>query len=263
MWPIAGELAGKAVKSIETRLDLALLLGVEASRQSSCVEGRGALLSALERHPRFAGFLSGHTDRVTNLAYSHDGHVLASSSWDETVRLWDPRTRKALSPKFPGKYGFALSPDGTLLASTDGESLKLWKVSDATLVANLPVGEDEMSRVSFSPDGKLLAASNEPTGVNPSKVRLWSVATHQTLGDPIPAQIFAFSPDNKVLATDGDDRKSVVLWDLQNTLRKKIGKTLLGPTANLRCLTFSADSNLLAAGGDDNRVTVWDLRSPR
>jgi len=92
------EIAGKAIEAIDTRLDLALLLGVEASLHSSCVEGRGALLSALERHPRFAGFLSGHTDLVTNVAYSHDGRVLAFSSWDKTVRLWDPRTRKALGP---------------------------------------------------------------------------------------------------------------------------------------------------------------------
>jgi WD40 repeat protein len=253
------EIAGKAIEAIDTRLDLALLLGVEASLHSSCVEGRGALLSALERHPRFAGFLSGHTDRVTNVAYSHDGRVLASSSWDKTMRLWDPRTRKAVGPTFHGMYGLALSPDGKLFASTDGESVKLWKVTDGSLAANLPVGanRDEMSRVSFSPDGKLIAASNEPTGINPSKVRLWDVATRQPIGNPIPAQTFAFSPDSKMLATDGDDRKTVVLWNLQT--RKMVRKPLLGPAARLRCISFSMDGNVLAAGGDDQKVIAWDL----
>jgi WD40 repeat protein len=156
-------------------------------------------------------------------------------------------------------YGMAPSPDSTLLASTDGESVKLWKLSDGSLVGNLPVGvkRDLMNRVSFSPDGKLIAASNEPTGINPSKVRLWNVATREAIGNPIPAQTFAFSPDSKMLATDGDDRKSVVLWNLQT--RKRVGKPLLGHTANLRCITFSTDGNLLAAGGDDHNVIAWDL----
>ena len=253
------ELAGKAIEAIDTRLDLALLLGVEDSQHGSCVEGRGALLSALQRHPRFAGFLAGHTELVGNVAYSHDGRFLAASSWDKTVRLWDPKTRKALAPTFHGMYGFALSPDGALLASTDGESVKLWKLSDGSFAANLDVGtkRDEMSRVSFSPDGKLIAASNEPTGINPSKVRLWDARTRQPIGNPISAQIFAFSPDSKLLATDGDDRKSVVLWNLQT--RKIIGKPLLGPTAKLRCINFSPDGNVLAAGGDDHNVIAWDL----
>jgi WD40 repeat protein len=255
------ELAAKAVDTIDSRLDLALLLAVEDSRHASCVEAGSALLSALERHPRFAGFLSAHTDLVTNVTYSHDGRVLASSSWDKTVRLWNPLTRKPLGHTFHGMYGFSLSPDGTLLASTDGESVKLWKLPDGNLAADLPidVNRDEMTRVTFSADGKLIAASNEPSGMNPSKVRLWSVATRQPVGNPIPAQIFAFSADSKLLATDGEDRKSVVLWNLQT--RKMLGKPLVGPTANLRCISFSPDGHLIAAGGDDHNVTAWDLRA--
>lgn len=253
------ELAGKAIENIDTHLDIALLMGVEDSRHGSCIEGRSALLSALQRHPRFAGFLAGHTDLVTNVAYSHDGRVLAASSWDKTVRLWDLKTRKMLGPTFHGMYGLALNADGTLLASTDGESVKLWKLSDGKLAVNLPVGSngDEMSRVSFSPDGKLIAASNEPTGVNHSRVRLWNVATREPIGNPIPAQIFAFSPDSKILATEGEDGKSVVFWNLQT--RKMMGKPLSGHTANLRCIAFSPDGNVLAAGGDDHNVIAWDL----
>ena len=35
------------------------------------------------------GFLSGHTERLTTLVFSHDGKTLASASWDGTVLLWD------------------------------------------------------------------------------------------------------------------------------------------------------------------------------
>ncbi len=35
------------------------------------------------------GELSGHTESITTLVYSHDGKILASGSDDGTVLLWD------------------------------------------------------------------------------------------------------------------------------------------------------------------------------
>jgi WD40 repeat protein len=70
-----------------------------------------------------------------------------------------------------------------------------------------------VSSVAFSPDRKTLAsASGDQT------VRLWDVATHQALGEPLRGHIdavhsVAFSPDGKTLASGGKDH-TVWLWDV-------------------------------------------------
>jgi WD40 repeat protein len=38
----------------------------------------------------------GHIDAVTSVAFNRDGHMLASGSNDQTVRLWDVATGKQL-----------------------------------------------------------------------------------------------------------------------------------------------------------------------
>ncbi len=65
-----------------------MLLAVEAHRTESTPETRSALLSAQSQY--FAGQLTGHTSSVFGVAFSPDGHTLATTSDDGTARFWDP-----------------------------------------------------------------------------------------------------------------------------------------------------------------------------
>lgn len=256
------ELAAKAIAYLDTRLDLALLLGVESASLSSCAEGPSALLTALQHRPHLMGFLSGHTDTVTNLAFTPDGRALASSSWDGSIRFWDIGRRRQSGPVLKGMYGLSISPDGSLLASADGQSVTLWKLPGGTPAGELRFDRRyDMDRVAFSPDGKLLATSNEPTGTVAAQVFVWDVSTRQLLGPNISGHIFAFSPDGKTLATDGENGNSVVVRDLQT--RRTLRPPFKGHTARVRSIAFSADEAILAAGGEDHSVIVWDLRDRR
>ena len=81
--------------------------------------------------------LQGHTSVVNSCAFSPDGSLLATTSWDKTTKLWDPRTGACLCT-LEGHTGLVLScafsPVGRLLVTTDTDGfVKIWNVPSLPL----------------------------------------------------------------------------------------------------------------------------------
>src|SRR5258705_12402018 len=61
-----------------------------------------------------------HSDKVTTVVSSPDGGLLASASWDKTIKLWDPHTGehlRTLEDRSTAVNAVAFAPDGGLLGT--------------------------------------------------------------------------------------------------------------------------------------------------
>ncbi len=201
--------------------------------------------------------LSGHTEPVTSVAFSRDGKILASASFDDTVKLWDTATRKelaTLSGHSDDVRSVAFSPDSKTLASaSDDNMVKLWDIASRKELATLTGHANYVSSVAFSPDGKTLAS-----GSFDNTVKLWDVAARIEVaalsGHSRFVMSVAFSPDGKTLASASADN-TVKLWD--TTSRKELA-TLSGHSKSVMSVAFSPDGKTLASASFDNTVKFWD-----
>ncbi len=120
------------------------------------------------------------TNTYRALAFSPDGAILAGSSPDYAVKLWNISTKQELATLRGHKWAItqtAFSPDGKLLVSgAIDNTARIWDVAAKREVAVLQGHKSGIHSLAFSPDGRTIA-----TGSTDETVKLWSAATGQQL----------------------------------------------------------------------------------
>uniref|UniRef100_A0AAY5KEF5 Notchless protein homolog 1 n=2 Tax=Esox lucius TaxID=8010 RepID=A0AAY5KEF5_ESOLU len=109
--------------------------------------------------------LTGHSALVNEVLFSPDTRLLASASFDKSIKIWDGRTGKylqSLRGHVSAVYQVAWSADSRLLVSGSSDStLKVWDIKTGKLHTDLPGHADEVFAVDWSPDGQRVVSGGK------------------------------------------------------------------------------------------------------
>jgi serine/threonine protein kinase/WD40 repeat protein len=208
----------------------------------ACADGQ-AYIREVEGRQRVVA-CRGHQGEVLQVAFNHQGNLLATTSYDGTTRLWDPMTGRQLL-QAPG-YAVSFSRnDNWLGLGYVGSRVGRWEVASGREYQHLrPAERSPANQADISADGRLLTVSGG-TGI-----QIWDLPAGK-LTQRLPPELgrwAGFDPLGRWMVTGGP--AGLYRWPM--TTNASLNAVHLGPAQALRVPRGSVlDRGAVEAGGQN------------
>jgi WD40 repeat protein len=174
----------------------------------------GECLHTIDVHSKGANSFTRSPCAISSVAFHPHDQLLASSSDDKTIKLWNLHTLKPVNTLIGHTdevTSIAISPDGTLLASGSlDHTINLWNLNSGELLCTLTGHHRGIHSVAISTDGNTLVSGSLDDTIN-----LWSLKTREllhTLAEHT-RRVYdvAISADGNTLISSSGDR-TIKIW---------------------------------------------------
>ena len=200
----------------------------------------------------------GHENVISSLQFTSNGHLLASASWDKTVRIWDLK-EKTVRHRLDGHrdwvHDLLITKDDKWIFSSTQFGMHTWDLKSAAEVnKQAQFGGATVNCVAVGDEGGLAI-----TGGRNGFVEVWKSGQPKPLlrigGFKSWVSALAIAPNSKQFAT-GTRTGEIRIFDLPSGEER--AKIDAFPNRQVLALAISPDGKTLASGAYTQTAILWD-----
>ncbi len=205
-----------------------------------------------------------NSGKILTLAFNSEGTILASSSLDSILKIWDVvlgTELKSYSLKTETPlYSISFAKGDTILKCFSNYHVYLFNINSGTLKS---IHEIERSNPAiFNPDLSVLAVSHY---WDISFYKVENDSLEKTASGNLSIYCLAFTPNGKVLACGGryggyfGDGQRIQVW---HAASGALVDEYFGHYDYVNSITFSPDGTKFASAGGDGTIMIWRSNFP-
>jgi len=198
---------------------------------------------------------SEHTREVRSIAWSPNGHYIASGGDDRTVQVWEADSGKQiLTHRGHSDWvlGIAWSPDGRYIASGGiDQTVQVWGANSGKKLFTYIGHPGEVRSIAWSPDSQNIAS-----GGDDRTVQVWDASTGRkliTCASKDKVLDVAWSPNGKLIAFASNDG-TVSVCEAATGIEIFVYQ---GHSNRVNAVIWSPNSERIASASNDTTVQLW------